>query len=83
MSIIFVCVHIPTLSHTQFPWILDLEPYTADGLSRQEKDIGPNEQKLYELVGIVVHSGQASAGHYYSFIKVKRCVCGWVGALLI
>jgi len=56
----------------EFPWILDLEPYTADGLSRQEKDIGPSEQKLYELVGIVVHSGQASAGHYYSFIKVKR-----------
>jgi ubiquitin C-terminal hydrolase len=24
----------------------------------------------YELVGVVVHSGQASAGHYYSFIKV-------------
>jgi ubiquitin carboxyl-terminal hydrolase 9/24 len=24
---------------------------------------------LYELVGIVVHSGQANAGHYYSFIK--------------
>ena len=28
--------------------------------------------RLYELVGIVVHSGQASAGHYYSFVKQKR-----------
>ena len=29
----------------------------------------------YELVGIVVHSGQANAGHYYSFIKDRRyCV---------
>ena len=27
----------------------------------------------YELVGIIVHSGQANAGHYYSFIK-DRCV---------
>lgn len=27
---------------------------------------------MYELVGIVVHSGQASAGHYYSFIKDRR-----------
>ncbi|CAM1321691.1 USP24 (predicted) [Pycnogonum litorale] len=27
---------------------------------------------LYELVGIVVHSGQANAGHYYSFIKERR-----------
>lgn len=26
----------------------------------------------YELVGIVVHSGQASAGHYYSFIKERK-----------
>ena len=26
----------------------------------------------YELVGIVVHSGQANAGHYYSFIKDRR-----------
>jgi ubiquitin carboxyl-terminal hydrolase 9/24 len=28
----------------------------------------------YELVGVVVHSGQANAGHYYSFIKERRCV---------
>ena len=57
----------------QFPWLLDMEPYTADGISRQEQegDI-PAKQQLYELVGIVVHSGQASAGHYYSFIKEKR-----------
>lgn len=27
---------------------------------------------VYELVGIVVHSGQAHAGHYYSFIKDKK-----------
>lgn len=30
---------------------------------------------IYELVGIVVHSGQANAGHYYSFIKERRYVC--------
>lgn len=28
----------------------------------------------YELVGVVVHSGQANAGHYYSFIKDRRFV---------
>lgn len=27
---------------------------------------------LYELTGIVIHSGQANAGHYYSFIKDTR-----------
>ena len=26
----------------------------------------------YELRGIVVHSGTANAGHYYSYIKVRR-----------
>ena len=26
----------------------------------------------YELVGVVVHSGQANAGHYYSYIKERR-----------
>lgn len=28
----------------------------------------------YELVGVIVHSGQAHAGHYYSFIKDRRWV---------
>ena len=31
--------------------------------------LSPNN---YELVGVVVHSGQASAGHYYSFIKDRK-----------
>lgn len=26
---------------------------------------------MYRLRGVVVHSGQASGGHYYSFIRVK------------
>ena len=50
-----------------------MEPYTADGISRQEEEGDvPAKKQLFELVGIVVHSGQASAGHYYSFIKEKR-----------
>ena len=32
------------------------------------------KQINYELVGVVVHSGQANAGHYYSFIKDRRQV---------
>ncbi len=28
---------------------------------------------VYNLVGVVVHSGQASGGHYYSYI-IPRCV---------
>ncbi|CAH8569019.1 unnamed protein product [Schistosoma turkestanicum] len=29
-------------------------------------------ENLYRLVGIVIHSGQANSGHYYSFIKDRR-----------
>lgn len=57
----------------QFPLVFDMEPFTADGIARQEQEGEvPAKQQLFELVGIVVHSGQASAGHYYSFIKEKR-----------
>jgi len=50
-----------------------MEPYTNEGLARMESESGEEGKKrMYELVGIVVHSGQASAGHYYSFIKQKR-----------
>lgn len=112
----------------KFPWILNMEPYTAEGMARQEAeagmeggDTGSSSPSLngdvsdsgistssgslsngnigvngsvvgaggdmvsesvvleqqpksinYELVGIVVHSGQANAGHYYSFIKDRR-----------
>ncbi|VDI64277.1 ubiquitin carboxyl-terminal hydrolase 9/24 [Mytilus galloprovincialis] len=83
----------------KFPWILDMEPYTTEGMARREEAVetssessdsgetNPTEDKLpdivigispepkqinYELVGIVVHSGQANAGHYYSFIKERR-----------
>lgn len=38
-----------------------MAPYTTDG-----------KRAVYELVGMVVHTGQASAGHYYSFIKDRR-----------
>ena len=31
-----------------------------------------SRQIHYELVGVVVHSGQANAGHYYSYIKDRR-----------
>ena len=102
----------------QFPWQLDMEPYTASGMERLESDkqhissttdkqnmssttdkqnlsrttdnhfegvadysdrsVGVGHTSLipsklnYELVGVVVHSGQANAGHYYSLIKDRR-----------
>lgn len=98
----------------KFPWVLDMEPYTEEGMARRESEsvnmcleednldkqqqqqqqqqregnnsvcqVQSNEaihvstnttaNKInYELVGIVVHSGQANAGHYYSYIKDRR-----------
>ena len=71
----------------EFPWILDMGPYTTEGISaREDRDrfqsklspglrlnTGLKEVSyIYDLVGVVVHSGQASAGHYYSFIKDRR-----------
>uniref|UniRef100_A0A2C9KAF6 Ubiquitinyl hydrolase 1 n=1 Tax=Biomphalaria glabrata TaxID=6526 RepID=A0A2C9KAF6_BIOGL len=96
----------------KFPWRLDMEPYTVEGMARREGQQmdrsstsdnqsssssndgdGGNSDSLngeieagieaasinsepspiqYDLVGIVVHSGQANAGHYYSFIRDRR-----------
>ncbi|GIL73346.1 hypothetical protein Vretifemale_3533 [Volvox reticuliferus] len=107
----------------EFPVVLDMFKYTADGLAALEgtgspsattaqgsdgasgRAVGPSSGGagadagarprncyLYELKGIVVHSGTAFAGHYYSFIKERpklgedqqvsagRCVrkCIWI-----
>ncbi|XP_077972925.1 ubiquitin carboxyl-terminal hydrolase 24-like [Styela clava] len=58
----------------KFPLTLDMSPYTEEGISQKEsgRSRHTSDCNMYELVGIVVHSGQASAGHYYSFIKDRR-----------
>jgi len=63
----------------KFPRHLDMEPYTKEGLERQEAEaaggvfhpIHPPEYYQYNLVGIVVHQGTADCGHYYSFIQER------------
>lgn len=61
----------------EFPRVLDMNPYTVKGLAQIEgESIGDDlvfgdersQCTKYDLVGIVVHSGQASGGHYYSYI---------------
>ncbi|KAF9573120.1 hypothetical protein EC968_008969 [Mortierella alpina] len=68
----------------EFPTRLDMEPYTLDYLTRKEQaqegvssspppyppgglENGPVSQ--YNLVGVLVHTGTADSGHYYSYIK--------------
>lgn len=68
----------------EFPRDLDMEPYTVSGLARLEGeiidcDIDPSSVDVctrYRLSGIVVHSGQASGGHYYSYIRHKDAITG-------
>ncbi|EHB09100.1 Putative ubiquitin carboxyl-terminal hydrolase FAF-Y [Heterocephalus glaber] len=68
----------------EFPRELDMEPYTVAGVAKLEGDnINPESQLTesneesaseapgntkYRLVGVLVHSGQANEGHYYSYI---------------
>lgn len=50
---------------------------TAWGLARAEGDASLWEgaehtpETHYQLSGIVVHSGQASGGHYYSYVLLR------------
>lgn len=62
----------------EFPRVLDMEPYTVWGLAKAEGEIIDYDMEeeanrdlctRYQLTGIVVHSGQASGGHYYSYIQ--------------
>eukprot|EP00042_Codosiga_hollandica_P058700 m.888901 g.888901 ORF g.888901 m.888901 type:complete len:2301 (-) comp59937_c0_seq1:245-7147(-) len=59
----------------EFPRELDMGPYTAEGIKYREENNGQAPPKHpdheYTLVGVAVHSGQASSGHYYSFIKAR------------
>ncbi|CAI4225499.1 unnamed protein product [Auanema sp. JU1783] len=64
--------------YVEFPFDLDMKPYTAeaaakvDALGDTEEDIVLEEEPsdcMYSLRGVVVHSGSATGGHYYSFIK--------------
>ncbi|XP_074179594.1 ubiquitin carboxyl-terminal hydrolase 9X-like isoform X3 [Rhinolophus sinicus] len=68
----------------EFPRELDMEPYTVPSVSKLEgENVNPESQLVqqteqsenktagstkYRLVGVLVHSGQASGGHYYSYI---------------
>lgn len=69
----------------EFPDSLDMYRYTAEGLEAQESnaaqltppditEIKPRLYYQYYLKGIVVHSGTAFAGHYYSYIKERPYV---------
>ncbi|EPS38310.1 hypothetical protein H072_7963 [Dactylellina haptotyla CBS 200.50] len=51
----------------EFPTRIDLHPYSIDAINRSEEDEPKTDE--FELVGVLVHSGTAETGHYYSYIK--------------
>lgn len=58
----------------EFPMTLDMAPYTLD--AARAKTRGEEVPPLpYHLAGVIVHSGQANGGHYYSYIR-DRPACG-------
>ena len=46
----------------EFPETWDASPYLSDGADK-------SESYIYQLHGVLVHSGDFNAGHYYAFLK--------------
>jgi len=81
-------VRVKVNDYCQFPMVLNMEPYTQEGLARRERNEKkkaegedeeldetlkyPKDYYEFKLTGIVVHTGTADSGHYYSFIKDRH-----------
>ena len=61
----------------EFPTQLDLRKYTDAGQSDAARPL-PASYFEYELKGIVVHTGNAFAGHYFSFVKERGEHGNWL-----
>jgi ubiquitin carboxyl-terminal hydrolase 7 len=49
----------------EFPEIWDASPYLSEGADK-------SEPYIYHLHGVLVHSGDLNAGHYYAFLKPDK-----------
>ena len=52
----------------EFPLEVDMTPYNVDYLREPPKALDPD---IFSLVGVLVHSGTAESGHYYSYIQER------------
>ncbi|KAF2852699.1 ubiquitin C-terminal hydrolase-like protein [Plenodomus tracheiphilus IPT5] len=52
----------------EFPQSFDISDYHVDHLSDPSE---PREHDIFDLVGILVHSGTCESGHYYSYIRER------------
>lgn len=52
----------------KFPQLIDMTPYNVDFLSESDSPVEPD---VFELVGVLVHTGTAESGHYYSYTRER------------
>ncbi|KAI4670163.1 uncharacterized protein J4E79_000444 [Alternaria viburni] len=57
----------------EFPPTIDISAYHVDHLSDPSK---PKEADMFDLVGVLVHTGTCEHGHYYSYIRERPCPTG-------
>lgn len=57
--------------HFQFPEKINMAHYTKDYINhvRNGSPYNGPEHDIFELVGVLVHTGTADSGHYYSYIN--------------
>ena len=53
----------------EFPEEIDLAPYHIDYVREDAQQKPPPD--MFILVGVLVHSGNAEAGHYYSYVRER------------
>ena len=49
----------------EFPEVFDASPYLSESADK-------SEPYLYQLHGVLVHSGDIAAGHYYAYLKPQK-----------
>lgn len=52
----------------RFPEHIDMSPFKVEYLSDQNSNV---PEDVFKLVGVLVHSGTAESGHYYSYIRER------------
>ncbi|KAI9036388.1 putative ubiquitin C-terminal hydrolase [Aspergillus affinis] len=60
-----------------FPERVDMSPFKVEYLSEQDPEV---KEDIFELVGVLVHSGTAESGHYYSYIRERPAAAGTGGS---
>lgn len=61
--------------HFSFPEEIDMAPFTLEHLRGDTPQSTPD---VFVLVGMLIHTGTAESGHYYSLVKERKQVANWI-----